>query len=132
VSAQETRGEWPGGIAVDTETGHLQFEIDPAKVAAEGVDAGCRPVWICPLCAGKRKHTQDEHTTIILAAKKEAARKEAEVPMREHLLANLDAGGHFFGPVTLELYPDLERLHQDDHRPGWWSEALMHDHKEPA
>jgi hypothetical protein len=59
-SVPEMRGEWPGGITTDPETGHLKFEVNLGER-----DEDAHPVWACKLCAGKRKHTRAEHEALI-------------------------------------------------------------------
>ena len=50
--------------------------------------------------------------------------------LREHLTLPLYRGGHFLTPESVDMYTDLAEVHTDDHRPGWWSEILRHDHPE--
>ena len=49
-----------------------------------------------------------------------------------HLIAPLDQDGHFLNPDgMLALYTDYDHVHDVEHEPGWWSEALLHTHDGP-
>jgi hypothetical protein len=62
-SAPEMRGEWPGGIATD-QNGHAKYEAVVGATPRIPGNEVVRPVWECPLCAGKRKHTKAEHDAL--------------------------------------------------------------------